>query len=637
MKPRSRAILGSVLGLALVGLLGAFFIWPLAEDVDVIERTGYRPPVESAEGFLVDDQLENKQTTFDPALVDRRPLEGWLVNSSDAVIRLDVTMVRPDTEGHLLVVRPSYAAALDEAKRAGVPAADILPSVNLIDGKAKQFDDGLYAALDQAYYRGLKGRLTSHVQLIRGIYDEVGPASPAEPLLAAGLELAGVKVEPANSAAKDTLLQQFVSNEVQSKPIGFYNWNSTLRECFRFLRFFQQPIRDRATAQAITDALSRKQALLSDYRKALAFYSRLTNPPADASVLDLIERKEPLPPDATIVLFPASTSRETELFLKLFPRGLPADADLMKELIRRIRSGQVDLTPRPASGWYDYQVHALETLLLPEKGQEAHKLMLTRAYKKRMLEAFKALVTKRRETHVRQVKTAEPKSAAMPQEKLQIAPRLRLEPCPSYYLRTARGYAFLATFLESALQGDTLKTLHGLREGTPPERGADLRTELHEIRDLFYGFHLLSAEDIGMKPLFLEGETINREQCEGLATRWLASFSTDPDLARDTRVAVPLYVDPFRGVTRLWVTIGVRLTRLKADFARGPRIKPKEGPGDWSIVPAGQLGERTLLIAVDEFAEVEIPGNKVLTRDELRTLCDSAKTRDAIIKSLQNQ
>ncbi len=141
---------------------------------------------------------------------------------------------------------------------------------------------------------------------------------------------------------------------------------SAIKECFRFLHFFQQPIRDRAAAQTIADALSRKQALLTDYRKALAFYSRLTNPLADLSVPDLIDRKEPLPPDATIVLFPASRSRETELFLKLFPLGLPADADLMRKPISRIRSGQVDLPPQPDSGSYEYQVHAIETLLLPE-------------------------------------------------------------------------------------------------------------------------------------------------------------------------------------------------------------------------------------------------------------------------------
>ena len=104
-----------------------------------------------------------------------------------------------------------------------------------------------------------------------------------------------------------------------------------------------------------------------------------------------------------VALFPPSTSRETVLFERLFPDGLPPNADLMRELVRRIRSGEVDLKPGPDSGWYDCQVYALETLLLPGKGQERDKLLLTKAYKKRMLEAFQALITKRRETHVRQL------------------------------------------------------------------------------------------------------------------------------------------------------------------------------------------------------------------------------------------
>ena len=47
----------------------------------------------------------------------------------------------------------------------------------------------------------------------------------------------------------------------------------------------------------------------------------------------------------------------------------------------------MDLKPRKDGGWYDYQVYALETLLLPERGEETNKLMLTKTYKKRMLEA----------------------------------------------------------------------------------------------------------------------------------------------------------------------------------------------------------------------------------------------------------
>jgi len=44
-------------------------------------------------------------------------------------------------------------------------------------------------------------------------------------------------------------------------------------------------------------------------------------------------------------LLPSSTSRETILFDKLFPGGLPEGADLMRELVKKIRSGEVDLTP----------------------------------------------------------------------------------------------------------------------------------------------------------------------------------------------------------------------------------------------------------------------------------------------------
>jgi len=49
------------------------------------------------------------------------------------------------------------------------------------------------------------------------------------------------------------------------------------------------------------------------------------------------------------------------------------------KLIRAIRQGKVDLAPTASSGWYDYQIHALKTFLLPEKGEENPKLLLTKA------------------------------------------------------------------------------------------------------------------------------------------------------------------------------------------------------------------------------------------------------------------
>jgi glucose/arabinose dehydrogenase len=106
------------------------------------------------------------------------------------------------------------------------------------------------------------------------------------------------------------------------------------------------------------------------------------------------------------------------------------------------------------------------------------------------------------------------------------------------------------------------------------------------------------------------------------------------DLAEDTRVAVPIYVDPFQGTTRLWVTLGVRLTKLEARFVRAPRLKPAEGEGDWKEVEGWKLHAARHVIPVDEFAEVEVRTLAPPNREELRRLCDEHKTREKIVEAL---
>jgi hypothetical protein len=594
---------------------------------------------------LTDDTLDDKKPAFDPARVDRRPLGQWQVNSSAAVLKLDVPLLKPDVDKALLTLHASYAAAVGPNAR----GRNVLPSVNLIDGKAKQFDDGLYAALDLAYYQGVKEQLRSHVQLVRRIYDRAGKDSVAAPFLAAGLELAGVPVEAADASRKQRLLSAFRANEVQSKPIGFYTWSEPLADCFRFLRFFQQPFaKDQLDVPlALAAAVGGDSALLADYQKAMAFYARLTNPYSTLTVADLVGRPaldangfvalcaEKKTFRQAVALFPASTSKETVLFEKLFPMGPPPDVNLMQELVRRIRSGAVDLRPRADSGWYEHQVYALETLLLPEKGDEKDKLQLTKAYKKRMLEAFQALMTKRRETHVRQLeKSFAPRSmAAPPRLPDKVKPRLRVEPCPSYFLRTARAYAFLANFLEAAVGKDVLQALHGLKQSGP--RTPDLYAELHGMRELFYGLYLISAEDIGLKTTLAAEERVDEARCYEAAHAWLTKAFQDEDLKADTRVAVPIFVDENRNVTRLWLTLGVRLARLEAAYARPPHLKPAQSEGDWKVVEPARLEGENYLIPVDEFAEVELRGLRVLSREELRAVCDREKTKDAILAALR--
>ena len=590
---------------------------------------------DDAEIPLADDSLTDKNPTYDSSFVDRRSFEGYQLNTSGAVVRLDPPRLFDDNAGD----RPLAASYADLMSQ---PGTDKLASVNLIDGKAKQFDDGLYAAIDRAYYSGdpaLGAAVEGHRALLGRLRDKVPAGSAAADYLAAGLSLDSTHPAPADlSPTARKLAERFLADEVQSKPISFYTWDVTLGDCFRVLRFFSQPITDAAIVNDLARVLRDDPDLVKRYEQASGFYGRLTNPLASRSLVDFA--RDPalaFNRGTDVTLFPPSTSREGELFRKLFPNGPPPNTQMMRALVAAIRSGTVDLAPKNDSGWYEYQAYALEPLLLPDQGQGADHLFLTKDYKRRMLVAFEALLTKRRETHARQFPIgvralqARPIQSTLP----PVYPRLRVEPNPSYYLRTARSYAFVADLLEATFGAKALETLHARRAEGP--RPLSLGDEVRSMRDLFLGFALLSSEDIG-HPLDLTApEDARRVAAEAAATVWLnqvtADPTSDPDLAADTRVAIPIGVDPATNKVRLWATIGVALTPLDARYARPPQIRPAAG-GDWRPVRPADTKAIIQFIAVDEFAEIELDAGRVLNRDELRTLCDTHKTRDAIRQAL---
>lgn len=609
------------------------------------EWTEYQPP-EADDDAPTDDVLDpDRVPEFDAALVHSIPVEGWDLNLSNTVFRLDVPIIKPDVESDLLNLTPNYAEAVAAARNWST--YEVIPSVNLIDGKAKQFDDGLYAALDQAYYTGVLDELPGHVDLIRRLFDAVGPDSPAAPHLAAGLQLAGVTVHVSDEARKQQLLDKFESNPLQSKPLGFYGWTPELQQCWRFLKFFQTPfplsegpVLD--APRAMADAIIADAALQADYQQAVTFYSRLTNPLLEVSLLELAGNADPAALAARqkanglhagVAVFPASTSREQRLFEAILPNGLPPNADLMQELIRAVRSGDVSLAPGPDSGWYDYQASALEVFLLPERGEESVKLLFSGRYKQRMLDAFAALMTKRRETHVRQLGIV-PAPTAMPPPLSSLSPRLRIEPNATYYLRTARAYAFLDGFLNEAIGQEALAQLHGLRETGP--RDLNLADELAAQRGLFYGFYLIACEDIGLPSAVGANELPDPEAARASALDWLQDWSTDADLAVDTRVIVPVAIDPPRSATSVWGTVGVRLAKLETAFDSEfrPSVRPAGSSDEWQPADPWTLESKTYLVPVDEFVSAEIPRLDCPTREEFRLICDEAGTAEGVRKLL---
>ena len=68
------------------------------------------------------------------------------------------------------------------------------------------------------------------------------------------------------------------------------------------------------------------------------------------------------------------------------------------------------------------------------------------------------------------------------------------------------------------------------------------------------------------------------------------------------------------------------MAKLDANYARPPQIQ-ESGNQKWTTVLSSRLKTEHYLIAVDEFAEVELPGLKALSREELRLICDTRKPR----------
>ncbi len=563
---------------------------------------------------------------FDPAIVDTRPaVDGLRINDSAATFRTSCPAGDDSEDAWLDELHASYAACV----RANGGRAEILPSMNAIDGKAKQFDDGLVAAIEQASFATPLGRLPSRVELVRRAVAAIGPDSRAAPFLAAGLSLAGDDVPVRDEEKKRALVAKFLADEASSKPISFYGWTETLSRSFRFMRFLQQ---DFDGSDDVAAAIAADPALRADYEASVRYHARLSNPFTTRPLADLPGSHVADAKGAAF--FPASSSPESALFERLFTDQLPPGTNLMAELIRRIRSGEVDLTPRPGAGWYDHQIHALETLLLTANSEEHAKVALDRSYKRRLLAAFAALLTKRRETHAEahgRGLLALGDGGGPPPPRFR--PRLRLEPCLSYHLRTARAYAFVAGLLDAAVGPEALREIHGLREGG--ERPADLRTELDAMRDLFYGFYLVSCEDVGRRPEFAPGEPVDAERCRAAALAWLGGAFDDPDLAVDTRVSIPIAFDVQRETSRLWATLGVRLVKLRVRYGHAPSVR-REGGDDasWREVDASALGDAWYLLPVDEFAEIRLPADRALTREEFRAVCDRERTRTAIEDAL---
>ena len=642
---------------------GALVALPLActHPLDVL---GEQEVVKERNDLLQDDNLSDKHPEYDATRAVQEEFNGCLVtlNKSASVTRLSISDLEGDDAFLDDRVFPSRRAALQ-----ALGEREVMPSMEVVNGALKPFNDGLYAAVELGADDGSSGSLIDKRQVLRDLLAELvtrveqgsgGESTTSEEAavqVAAAIQLSGeapVATSEIQQGA-DALINAFDGDTLFSRPIGFYTWLPELAASFQRDRLLQSrhefPPSFGAFA-ATAWVLSGNADLSSRYQQMLDLYAGLTNPfhdyppgevipyVSDAAALDDVEALQAAfeqdhpaeyPPEfpfcsAGLAFLPASDSPETRLMRNLLCRnGPPPEGDLLDHLISQIQSGNLDLTPTEDSGWYDYQLYALETLLLPDRASESEHLLLTREYKEKLVETFRSIVTQTRETHVRQLEIANGRAGSAPGEPIEfdIYPKLPVEPFPTFYLRTARAYRFVAALLGSVMGVDFLDTAaRVLEDGS--RHSVALSDELSEKILLLYGLHFRAADSIGMAPELTSEELAEypEDAARDAAATWLDGWRNDRDVNVDPRVMVPVAIDSQDMVT-YWAVVGVRALRVHASFPESRRPEVVEVPFDceqrgWTAYEPYLLIESTV--------EVQRPyTSPPLTRDELRSICDA--------------
>ncbi|HEX2734482.1 MAG TPA: hypothetical protein VHM70_22900 [Polyangiaceae bacterium] len=627
----------AVSGLLCTGCFGPLDV--LGGEETVTEHLEYR---------IEDDDPNAKKPQYDSGRTVTESFDDCnvVLNKSASVTKLSI--LPPDGQATDIkdTLFPDRIAAMNAVDPERYhPSLGFVPTMEMVNGALKPFNDGLYAAVEllaeessldkKGLFRELLAELVS-----RGTEPApLGPAalSAASVFSAAG-ELAGeTPLAPDDVIAEGhTRLTAFLDDSVHSKPIGFYTWSTPLQTIFRRDRFLQQygTASDDSAFAATAFALQQRPDLQTRYRALIDFYAKLTSAPAADSPLELLDQ---LPPKSSIddvavperrAYVPAAGSPEQRLFESLDNQG-----NLLEQLISGIQDGSIDLTPTLKSGFYDYQLYALETLLAPDRAPETSHLFLTREYKLKLIDTFKSILIQDRETHVKSLALSE-SGSAVAYEHIAVDgyPLLKLEPFPTFYLRSARAYRFVAGILEAVFGKETLQnTSRLLEDGT--RATLSLADELDAKTRLLYGLSQLSSDVLGAESQITDDEfdayplDSMREEAES----WLSGIYDDTDIARDPRVALPVAITEEETV--YWAVAGVKVVRVRANFLEGHEPKIVKG----KACLTGKWVSADGLYLVEASFEARLPRDVAPpTRKEFRKLCDRYDTLAEVQKAFSS-
>jgi hypothetical protein len=572
----------------LTGVLGDLGIEDPAHPFSLLPDSSSGAPDETDTWFCPEAPRSTiALSTLEPRTVRfEGSLQQWQVDSSQAALCLDARDELPPNRAWLAEIHASYAAF---AYLVHAKGALVLPSIELVQGKAKQVDDGLVAALLLELLFGSAQDYVSLDAWLRNALAEIEPGSEASAWIWGALAV-GDRLSPSERQQLPSQAIAFTTAAANEVPSGLYEWSHELGCVYRLMRYLQTPFApDGPVVRQMAQLLRTHPKLADAYAEFLTIQANLVNSSRGTTFLGL--GSSATPGAKNVSFLPLARSRETDALAEGVATG-----GTMAAFIEAIQSGHINLTPTSESGFYDFLTFASEPFLLPERAPEYGRLLFTPGYRRRLRHAFATLQAKHRDTFGLMLASAEIGIAPA-----AVAPRLRVEPAPTHFLRMCRAYQELSRRLHRSTLYNVFCKIHGL--SATGRRGQSLAQELEWISDLYLGLHLISSQDIGVANQLSDEDKVRAVKAESAALQWLSSWTQDPDLALDTRIAVELGREADQD-SRVWATLGVRGRLLWVTYQGRVLVRPIRSPSDG---PAKEWydasGRAEYVLPSDEFVE----------------------------------
>ena len=224
-------------------------------------------------------------------------------------------------------------------------AAMAMPSVQTVVTYVKQLDDTIYAGVERTVMDRLAPTVESRRRscAARSTYlaaHRSAASDEAFGVVAAASRLGGDQPTiPTDLSSKvDAEQSGFLASPAEAKPSAFTPGRTSSKRSGQQDRLLQRDFHAGETC-ALTTAIAADPGRRARYESLVSLYGKLTNPVKSSLVPLLASAATGTCTSSDSQAFlSASQTPENQLFEKLYPNGVPPEADLMADLIAAIRA-----------------------------------------------------------------------------------------------------------------------------------------------------------------------------------------------------------------------------------------------------------------------------------------------------------